>query len=571
MRIVYPGQALSFLIPHIAATSESALRYHRRFYDWEPKEKVTVFVEDFSDFGHGGATSVPTNFINYGIAPFSYIYETVPAVDRLYWMANHELAHLATMDPTAGRDRRARAFFGGKVAPIAENPLSIFYNYLTSPRWNAPRWYHEGIAVFVETWMAGGLGRSLSPYDEMVFRSMVRDGAHFYDVVGLESEGTTVDFQVGVNSYLYGARFMSYLALEHGPDRLIEWTARRPGSKAHFAAQFQHVYGTDLDDEWRRWIEWEQTWQQDNLAAIRTEPTTPYETISSTALGSVSRGFVDDEAGKLYVAIRYPGQLAHLAALGLATGEIQKVRNLKGAALFYVTSLAWDPAERQIFYTSDNYEWRDLNVIDVDTGASRRLQRDARIGDLAFDPTSRALWGVRHFNGLSTLVRMPDPWTEWNQMRTFDYGDDLYDIDVSPDGRWLTGALTHVDGTQELVRFDTADLIAGDAKPEELFDFAESAASNFVFDPSGRYLYGSSFYSGVSNIFRYDFEAVRHVGSLEHRKPDSSGPRPLQTTSCWSSATPVTASPRPGSTMSRSSGSARSATWATRSSSATRR
>ena len=73
---------------------------------------------------------------------------------------------------------------------MAEQPESILYFYLTSPRVAAPRWYHEGIAVFVDTWMAGGLGRAQSGYDEMVFRSMVRDDAPFYDPLGLVSEGT---------------------------------------------------------------------------------------------------------------------------------------------------------------------------------------------------------------------------------------------------------------------------------------------------------------------------------------------------------------------------------------------
>ena len=41
--------------------------------------------------------------------------------------------------------------------------------------------------------------------DEMVFRSMVRDGTPFYDPLGLVSEGTRIDFQVEVNSYLVHA------------------------------------------------------------------------------------------------------------------------------------------------------------------------------------------------------------------------------------------------------------------------------------------------------------------------------------------------------------------------------
>ena len=68
----------------------------------------------------------------------------------------------------------------------------------------------------METWMAGGLGRAQGGYDEMVFRAKVRDHMRFFSPLGLESEGTQIDFQVGANSYLYGTRFFSYLALTYG-------------------------------------------------------------------------------------------------------------------------------------------------------------------------------------------------------------------------------------------------------------------------------------------------------------------------------------------------------------------
>ena len=107
-----------------------------------------------------------------------------------------------------------------------------------------PRWYLEGSAVFFETWMAGGLGRAQGGYDEMVLRAKVRDHDRFFSPLGLESEGIAVDFQVGVNDYLYGTRFFSYLALTYGPEKAVDWLRRPEGSKAFYAAQFKQVFGT---------------------------------------------------------------------------------------------------------------------------------------------------------------------------------------------------------------------------------------------------------------------------------------------------------------------------------------
>ncbi len=144
---------------------------------------------------------------------------------------NHELVHVVTMDQAAGRDPFFRRLFGGKVMPVAEQPESILYFYLTrraSPRRAGIR---RACAVFIDTWMDGGIGRAQGGYDEMVFRAMVSDNARFYDPLGLVSEGTKIDFQVEVNSYLYGTRFMTWLArpvFAREADRVGLAPARQP-------------------------------------------------------------------------------------------------------------------------------------------------------------------------------------------------------------------------------------------------------------------------------------------------------------------------------------------------------
>jgi hypothetical protein len=375
---------------------------------------------------------------------------------------------------------------------------------LTNPRWNAPRWYHEGIAVFLETWMSGGKGRVLGSYDEMVFRSMVLDNAHFYDVIGLESEGTTVDFQVGVNSYLYGTRFMSFLALKYGPESLIEWTARNDTSKSYFLSQFKHIFNVPIDDAWSDWIAWEREWQTENIQKIKSAPVTPFRQISKIPLGSVSRTYFDQTRNKIYAAIRYPGQVAHVAEIDIHSGELRKICNVKGPALFYVTSLAWDKTSDRLFFTSDNYDWRDLNSVDIKTGEVQTMLKDVRIGDLAFNDQDQSLWGIRHYNGISTLVRIPPPYKEWNQIYSWPYGQDIFDLDISPDGEVITAAIAGSDGTYKLIEMPVSLEQEEEFSFKEIFDFENSAPANFNFNTQDSCIYGSSYYSGVSNIYRYN-------------------------------------------------------------------
>jgi len=505
LRLIYMDAMQSSLAPYVAQCFENSLRFHEAFWDYESQEKITVSLFDISDFGNAGAGVAPENKIVILIEPSSYAYETMPANERMNATMNHELVHVVAFDKAAGLDPFFRHVFFGKVSPTSDNPLSVLYSYMTTPRVAAPRWFHEGIAVFMETWMAGGLGRALGAYDEMVFRTMVLEDSHFYDPVGLESEGTRVDFQLGVNSYLYGTRFMSYLALQHGTEKLIDWVSRSKGSRRNYVSQFKHVYGTPLGAEWSRWIDWEHEFQRQNIDSIRTYPVTGYRDLSTYALGSVSRAYYDTTTNELYAGVNYPGKVPHIAAINVETGESRKVCEVKGAALYFVSSLAFDPDTRTLFYTTDNNAMRDLKAVDMATGDSRMLLKDIRTGDLAFNAADRSIWGVRHYNGISTLVRIPYPYEEWNQIYSLPYGKDLYDIDISPDGRILTGALAEISGRQTLICAETADLLDGDHTLASIFDFGVSLPANFVFSQDGRYLYGASYYSGVSNVFRYDF------------------------------------------------------------------
>ena len=244
LRLVYLDPTQTYLAPWAARCFENSLRFHRKLFDYKPWEKPTVFLMDFADDGNAFATAIPKNFLGVQIAPQSFAYETYPSNERLNTLMNHELVHVAAQDKAAARDRAWRRFFGGKVIETSEHPETIFYDYLTVPRRAAPRWYQEGLAVFIETWMAGGIGRAQGSYDEMVFRSMVRDNSRFYDPLGLASEGTKIDFQLEANSYLYGTRFMSWLAWRYSPELLMRWVSRSDGSKAYYSSQFRQVFGT---------------------------------------------------------------------------------------------------------------------------------------------------------------------------------------------------------------------------------------------------------------------------------------------------------------------------------------
>ncbi len=509
--LLYFDPTQTYLTPYVAKAFENSLEWHKRRFQWEPWDRTTVLIKDFSDYGNAAARASPNNGVLLDVAPLSQRMETFTPGERFFTLINHELAHVATLDVYNRKDAFWRKFLGGKPMPIQEHPKSILYNFLTTPRNNVPRWYAEGSAVFFETWMAGGLGRAQGAYDEMVFRAKVRDNDKLYSPLGLESEGIAIDFMIGANDYLYGTRFFSWLALTYGPDKVMQWLRRDEGSAAFYATQFHRTFGKRLDDAWQEWHVWEREFQRGNLARLSAYPLTEVNHLSPRGLGSMSRGFVDQRTNSLVAAFRYPGEIGFIGTMDLATGKLRRLSELKGMMLYWVTSVAFDPDSRKAYYVDDNRAYRDLIQVDIDTGKKRMLLRDARIGDLAFNPRDKSIWGIRHQNGYATIVRIPPPYAGYNQIHTFDYGITPFDLDISPDGSLISASYGEIDGTQSVRVWKTSTFEQGGG-PDEIarLDLPPATPEGFTFSPDGKSLYGTSYYTGVSNVFRFDIASQKY-------------------------------------------------------------
>ncbi len=514
---LYYHDYLSYLAPYTVRTFTNSLEWQRRNLGWVPSEPTNVLLQDFADYGNTFAYAAPHSLLVVEVSPLSRAFETSPASERMYSTMNHELIHVVQSDLASDEDRRWREIFLGKVRARSQNPESLLYSYLTIPRFTAPRWYLEGGAVFFETWMGGGLGRAQAGYDEMVFRAMVRDDAHFYDPLGLASRGSRVDFQTGINAYLYGERFFTWLAYIYSPEKVVAWLRRDEGSARNWSDQFEQVFGLPVDEAWQKWIAFEHEFQRRNLAEVRKFPITQQRRLIGTALGSVSRMYYDEATGTLYGAFRYQGVVAHVGALNTRDGSVRRLADIKGAMAYDVTSFAYDPASGTAFFTTDNLALRDLMAVDVKTGEERLLLKDARIGQMVVNPVDRSLIGVRHHDGIASLVRIPYPYTEWTEVYKFPYEYVPTDLDISRDGRYLSATVSEVTGDQFVRVWELDKILAGNVKPLSEFGFGQSVPEGFVFSPDGRYLYGSSYYTGVSNIYRYEVAtgAVEAVSNAE--------------------------------------------------------
>ena len=207
--------------------------------------------------------------------------------------------------------------------------------------------------------------------------------------------------------------------------------------------------------------------------------------------------------------------------------------------IYTVTSLAWDPETRTLFYTTDNGAHRDLLALDPRHAPTRVLQKDARIGDLAFNQADKSLWGIRHLNGLCTIVRIPKPYRQWEQVATLPYGTVVYDLDVSPDGRYLSASFGEVTGQQDVRVFETEAMSESRPDPDHAVRLrSECAVRLRLLARWPLSLWQFVLHRRVEHL---PLRPLVTDGTAPSATPmsDSSGRFPSTTTSCSSFAIPV--------------------------------
>src|SRR4029453_12753957 len=63
VQIAYFEGTESYLVPHVAHAFLNALEFERRLFGYDPTQRVTLLLADFSDSGNAAAGTVPRNLM----------------------------------------------------------------------------------------------------------------------------------------------------------------------------------------------------------------------------------------------------------------------------------------------------------------------------------------------------------------------------------------------------------------------------------------------------------------------------------------------------------------------------
>lgn len=505
------------LVPHILNSAETALQRLRELFSYSPSEKIIINTYDVNDYGAGSATSVPHNYIWLDLEPVEPGYEHLPYNERLQWLLSHELVHIVVNDLATNAEERSRSIFS-KVPPEQIQPLSVFYSLLTNYGRYTPRWHQEGIAVFLETWLSGGFGRTMGSFDEMYFRSLVAEGKEFPNDIRLETEVPHSSFLVETGYYLFGGRFATYLSLKYGPEKLLEWyTASATDFYVSFTQKFQRVFNMEFDSAWQEFIEAERKFQLENIAKLETSPITELKRLSGKPIGAVSQAHLNAGGDLLYWGEHRPHHLAAIQQFSRSALTSQEITTLPTPSLFQVSSTAYDAAAERLFFTTKNNQlYRDVWMLDVLTGKKRLLFENSRVGPLSVSPSTHDLWGIRHSGGAAVLVLSRFPYDSLQNLIYVDVGTEMQGLSVSPSGELLAATLHMANGDQSIVVTRCDQIKSGRPASYEIISDLGSP-ENPSWNPDNKTVYWNAYTNGVSNIFKKHVDSSR-VEAVTHTR-----------------------------------------------------
>ncbi len=457
-----------------------------------PQDPIHVVLTDETDSPNGFAQVLPYNLITL----FAAVPEPASALGDFddYWrmLLTHELAHVVHLDTIGGIPAAVNEVIGKQLAP---NQVQ-------------PRWWVEGLATWMESDLSGA-GRIRSALFDMILRAQVMAG----ELPELDEVSTFMrPFPGGSSPYLYGGRFLDWVARRYGSQALAEMSIRYGSRLIPYGLSIvtDEVLGLDVPTLWAAWQADEVARARALLADIDREPPAPVQVALGLAVDLRAPRLAADGTFVIFEAARDDDPvLAFRRALGPVTSTTTwrvpppylRVRSPSGDGAFtgdgrYLAVI--DDVHRQRFH------FRDLELIDLRTGLRQRRTEGARLSD----PDVRAgrIVAVASGAGRTRLVTLSLDGTDAPQV-LHDPGPERFVFGPrwSPDGTQVAASIADTDGTRGLVVVDAATGALTRLTRTTAIDNAPA------WTPDGRALLFSSDRGGVFDIHRLDLASGQVV------------------------------------------------------------
>lgn len=477
-RVSYP-QRLAPLGRYFARLAEDVHATLSPLLEWQPRAKTEIAITDSTDSPNGMTNVYPYNWIQLYAVPPDRASVLGDYDDWARLLIAHEHTHVLQLDTKSGLPALYNLIFGGRMHPN---------QYM-------PRWYTEGIAVYSESLLTAG-GRERSSLFEMFLRTDVLENSF----LTLDQMTGSLDRWPGGDvPYLYGGKFMQYLADKYGNKTFAALGYLYGQRLIPYALSTVLKKATD-DDFVRLYDEWRQSlvarYAEDAKRLRELGLSEPVYLTQSGQMSDVPRFFPDGERVLYFHDEQKSGRIGwYVYSPKSDTHEkLVDVDDNGGAAL---TADGHGLVTAAKVVTREARVYNDLFLHDLSgREEARRLTKGLRAREPACAPDGHTLAFVQYMPGRSQLMLLNlDGGERWAPIPPGTF-DQVFSPAFSPDGRYLAFVGWRFGEAKNLYLFDL--------RSQTLRRLSDDSSQKLspVFAPDGRSLLYSSDKTGIYNIYR---------------------------------------------------------------------
>lgn len=471
---------LGMLARRVAVVAERAHTTLSEVMGYEADRRTHIALTDGTDGANGSAIGIPFNVIRLNATAPESLSPLGDYDDWLNLLTVHEHTHIVHLDQWSGIATLINLIFGKVYAP----------NHIQ------PRWILEGVATWQESRRTAG-GRLRSTMFDMYLRMDALED-RFLEI---DQISTIADrWPHGNMWYLYGSRFVDYVARHHGREAIAR-TAREYGDS---------VLPWGLNRTVRRATDQGWTEMYDGfLAETRARAEAQRDAVEAA-------GRVEGERltfhGEMARTPRFvgPRRVAYwrsdnrtrtrLAAFDLDRPEAQE----HWARVTGDPGWARHPSGRYLVYSlplphRDIYAFHDLVRREVDTGEETRLTHGLRAREPDISPDGRRVAFTTNEAGTTHLhiAELRDVEGTQRVLLHNERFDQVFEPRFSPDGRTVAISRWQRGGYRDVQLVDVATGRVTAVTHDRALDTGPAWSAD------GETLYFSSDRTGIANIYAY--------------------------------------------------------------------
>lgn len=440
---------------------------------WQPAQPTEIVLTDEYDMANGYATPHPGNRMTLFISAPDALEGLEDHAGWLELVLIHEYLHILHLDKASGAPSALRNIFGRF--------------YLLFPNALQPAWFTEGLATYVETDRARGIGRGQSSYYDMLMRMETLGGIKPLRQVNQP----LASWPMGDVPYLYGVNFYDWLAQHYGEEMVVALVNNYSDNVVPFriGSNARQVTGKDLDELWSEFSAAMQARYDAQAAAITARGLSGSQRLTRDGYfaDSLTPGNRQDLFYVGFDAMHRP------SLMRLRDGKTERLAELvAGARLAFHSQQHLLVAQPEVCRNAALYY--DLYRFDENGQQRKRLTHCGRYRIAVWSPDGQTILAVHNQNGFNELHLLDRDGKLQKRLWRGAQREVIGALDWSAQSGQIAASLWQPGQGWDLALFDET------AGQWQMLTHSRAIEQQVKFTPDGQRLLYSADYSGVYNL-----------------------------------------------------------------------